>query len=1036
MVRNQLLGLVGMIVIFIAATSLFIYQWLNPAAHYPQAQRGILNAAQWNFADNGVIPLQGEWEFYPNRLLTPDDFKQSSSLESIRRYLPVPGRWNTGLSPDGSGAGTYRLHITVDKAGDYGLRVKKIRMSSRIYMADKLLGGTGQPSLTAAGFVPSNVPVFGTVDADQRSFDIIIQVASFASLKGGLVQAPEFGPADQIMNRRDHARMADMAVVTTLFVFGIYFAGMFRQWRREPYLLFFSMFCLTLGLFFSLDNEIVLSALFPHMSFLLLQKLLFILPYVSIVCFVYYVRLYLNAPATWLFRVLLALSAVYMLLLLVLPNQQLLHLLWPGILLQVLVFGYIFGLLLRYRHQGARVYYILLGVFFLTISWIFAQTRYQLALDSPYYIIITLLLVVLSQSFLMTDRIREALRRSEELAGQLLRYDQQKDEFLAKTSHELRTPLHGIINLSGTLLDHTEQPLQPEQRESIRLLHLIGRRLASLVNDILDMNRIRYGELQVQLKPVDLRISAQFVMETLSITPISHQVALISQLPAELPLVWADENRLRQILHNLLENAIKYTEQGSIVLSAECKQDRLAISVTDTGTGMDADVLERLFQPFFHYDERGAGSSAGLGLGLSISRQLVELQGGQLEVESQRGTGSRFTFTLPLAEGMGDTAPGIATAPPRTEQVQTVYTEYGTPSAGQAGWAEATSSVPSLMVDQQQYHVLIVDDELSNLKVAADVIAGMRHTYTAVRSGEAAREALRQQKPDLVLLDLMMPGTSGLDICREIRALHGLSELPVLMLTASGQTVDMLSAFAAGANDILQKPFELAEFRARVQSLLSMKGSSEQALQREMDFLQAQITPHFLYNSLNALVGLSYKDVDRLREMIQHLTTYLRAKFTFVFHSEFVPLERELELVRAYLAIEQLRFGKRLQVRYEVDEAVHVMLPPLTLQPIVENAVRHGVGQKPEGGTVDIIVRAAGQMVEIIVQDDGVGMTDAQRLQLERGQSKGVGIGNVNRRLQMTYGRRLEIISEPGAGTTITIRLTEVENSHVESDIN
>ncbi len=1023
-VRNQLLGLVSMIVIFVAATSLFIYQWLNPGGQYPQAQQGNLHAEQWDFNRQGVIPLQGEWEFYPNQLLTPSDFADAgASLAQERYYLPVPGRWDTSISPDGSGSGTYRLHVTVDQPGDYGLRVKKIRMSSRIYMADKLLDGTGQPSTTGQNFVPSNFPVFGVVDVNQRSFDIIIQVASFNSLKGGLVQAPEFGPADLIVQRRDHARMADMAVITTLVVFGIYFAGMFRQWRREPYLLFFSMFCLSLGLFFSVDNEILLSALFPHLSFFLLQKLLFILPYLSIISFVYYVRLYLSAPVTVLFRVLLVLSLVYVLLLLAFPNQWLLALLWPGIGLQMMVFMYIFGLLIRYRHQGARVYYILLGVFFLTISWIFAQTRYQLALDSPYYIIITLLLVVLSQSFLMTDRIREALRHSEQLAGQLLRYDQQKDEFLAKTSHELRTPLHGIINLSGILLDNTERPLQEEQRESVRLLHLIGRRLASLVNDILDMNRIRYGELQVQLKPVDLRTSAAFVMETLSITPISDQVALVNRLPATLPLVWADENRLRQILHNLLENAIKYTEHGHILLSAEQRGNMLAISVTDTGSGIEPEVLERLFQPFFHYEDRGAGSSSGMGLGLSISQQLVELQGGQLEVQSQRNQGSCFTFTLPLAEQAEHLHH-------HSEHMESVYPSssdaYPEILTGTEG-AMTPPAVWSVADDQPSYHVLIVDDELSNLKVAADVIASMRHSYTAVRSGEAAREALQQRKPDLVLLDLMMPGISGLDICRDIRALHSLSELPVLMLTASGQTADMLSAFAVGANDILQKPFELAEFRARVQSLLSMKGSSEQALRREMDFLQAQITPHFLYNSMNALVGLSYKDVDRLRETIQHLTTYLRAKFTFAFHSESVPLDRELELVRAYLAIEQLRFGKRLQVRYNVDEDVHVLLPPLTLQPIVENAVRHGIGQKPEGGTVDIIVRATGQSTEIVVKDDGGGMTDEQRVQLEQGQSKGVGIGNVNRRLQMKYGRKLDIASQPGAGTTITIHLTEGE---------
>nr|WP_223836809.1 histidine kinase [Paenibacillus oceani] len=199
-----------------------------------------------------------------------------------------------------------------------------------------------------------------------------------------------------------------------------------------------------------------------------------------------------------------------------------------------------------------------------------------------------------------------------------------------------------------------------------------------------------------------------------------------------------------------------------------------------------------------------------------------------------------------------------------------------------------------------------------------------------------------------------------------------------------------------------------------------------------MDFLQAQITPHFLYNSLNALVGLSYKDVNKLRETIQHLTVYLRAKFTFVFQSKTVPLERELELVRAYLAIEQLRFGQRLKVKYSIDEKAQSLLPPLILQPIVENAVRHGIGQKPEGGTVHLIVRRSEQGLEITVEDDGVGMDEQTLVMLENGHAAGIGIGNVNRRLQMKYGRKLDISSRVGAGTQITIYITE--DSDVDSD--
>ncbi|WP_127508834.1 hybrid sensor histidine kinase/response regulator [Paenibacillus humicus] len=1040
--KKQLFVLIGMVLIFAAATSALIYNWLHPVEDYPEARGGILDARDWDFAQQGIIPLRGEWEFYKDELLTPGDFAvHGEELQSKRSLLSVPGNWKGSVSADGFGAGTYRLLVEVGDADFYSLRAKKIRMSSRIYMAGDDLGGSGRPDIAPGDFVPSNLPFFGTVKAESRNIEIIVQVASYRYLQGGLVQPPEFGLSGEVLNRRDNSRMADMILVATLLVFGIYFAGMFRQWGREPYLIFFSLFCLSLGLFFSIDNEIVLASLLPSISFLPLQKLLFILPAMSILFFIYYVRLYLEDKPGKRMKAFLWVSYLFLAVLLAIPNEFLVPIMWPGIAMQLLAFGFIFTSIFRNRHHGVRIYSILLGAFFLIISWVFAQTRYQLALDSPYYMIVTLLLVVLSQSFLMTDRMREAYLQSERLAQQLLVYDRQKDEFLAKTSHELRTPLHGIVNLSQSLLDNTDAPLDFKHRDNIRLLNLIGRRLAGLVNDILDMNRIRYGELRVQLRPVDLYISTGFVMETLSIAPVHPDIQLVNELPPGLPLVLADENRLRQILHNLLENGLNYTDHGTVSISAERQGKMLAVTVSDTGRGIPPEMLDRLFQPFFQYDEEGARSRNGIGLGLGIARQLVELQGGVMSLESEVGRGSRFMFTLPVAGSAELEAAAseeyAAAGDADTQLAGTQYAgvEYGGVDNMDDHHHSIHDSGPRKEGDgEETFHILIVDDEPSNLKVAMDAISSMKHSFTAARGGREALEALRSRKPDLVLLDLMMPGVSGLDICREIRSLQGLAELPVLMLTASGQAGDILAAFAAGANDILQKPFELAELKARVQSLLAMKSSSEQAVRREMDFLQTQITPHFLYNTLNALVGLSYKDVDKLRETIQHLTTYLRAKFTFVLQGEAVPLERELELVRAYLAIEQLRFGRRLQVRYSIDEGVQCLLPPLTLQPIVENAVRHGIGPKPEGGTVDILVRKVGDIVEIVVEDDGVGMDKDMLARLEEGRGGGVGIGNVNRRLQMRYGRRLEMASHPGSGTRMTIFLTEGRHAQSDSD--
>jgi len=294
--RKQFTVLIGMLVVFTVVTSLFIYEWLNPTFRYPEARDGVLDARQWNFAKQGIVPLRGEWEFYENKLLTPQDFlANGKSLEAERRIVRVPGDWTgAGSSGSGYGAGTYRLRVEVDGPDFYSLRGKKIRMSSHIYMDGTDLGGTGKPDLLANRFVPSNLPFFGTVKADTDNIDILIQVASYRYLEGGLVHAPEFGLTDDVWARRDNARLADMIVITTMLVFGIYFAGTFKQWGKDPYLAFFSLFCLSLGVFFSIDNEIVMATLFPGMSFLLLQKMLFILPYLSVLSFVLYVYMYLG----------------------------------------------------------------------------------------------------------------------------------------------------------------------------------------------------------------------------------------------------------------------------------------------------------------------------------------------------------------------------------------------------------------------------------------------------------------------------------------------------------------------------------------------------------------------------------------------------------------------------------------------------------------------------------------------------------------------------------------------------------------------
>ncbi|WP_217492821.1 ATP-binding protein [Bacillus sp. FJAT-27264] len=1019
--RKQLTVLIGMMLVFTVVISLFVYEWLHPTFQYPEARGGVLDARQWDFAKQGIVPLRGEWEFYENKLLTPQDFQTGGeALEAERRLLRVAGGWKGVVSSDkGHGAGTYRLRVEVKDPDFYSLRAKKLRLSSHIFMNGSDLGGTGKPHLSSDQFVPSNLPFYGMMKADSGTIDIIIQIASYRYLEGGLVQAPEFGLTADVWARRDNARLADMIVITTMLVFGIYFAGTFRQWRKEPYLAFFSLFCLSLGLFFSIDNEIVMATLFPGISFLLLQKLLFILPYVSVMSFTLYVYLYLglddkgSPEYKWLKRVYYG----CLVLLVGIPNEYLIDILWLGIVLQITAFAFMIRWIFRYRNSGVQVYYILLGLFFLIISWVYAQTRYQLALDNPYYMIVTPLLLVLSQSFLMSDRVREAFLRNERLTEQLIAYDRQKDEFLIHTSHEFKTPLHGIINLAQVVIDQSGEGIAQRHRENLDFIIAQATRLSTLVNDIIDFQSLRSGSLTFHHRFFDVSGTVQATLEALKFIRRNDQVWLVNQVPPGTFYLFTDENRLKQILVNLVGNSLKFTERGSVTVAAESREGRLFLTFADTGAGMSEERRRELFQ-FDLYDDGEPAVSAyqSSGLGLKISKALAKQMDGDLELKwSEPGRGSMFELQLPEATATQRELGAIrAEAAVGLEQQPLSRTSSPAREETSPHTAERTGEVK----------ILLVDDDSSNIKVLQELFASSRYHVLTAYNGADALKLIQQHRDDLslVLLDVMMPELSGYEVCRRIREEVPLYELPVLLLTVRNSPADIAMGFEVGANDFLVKPFSGKELLARVQTLLQLKEAVEQAIRMETLFLQSQIKPHFIYNALSGIISLCYSDGDRAGKLLSEFSNYLRLSFDLDPRHAKVSLKRELSLTKSYVELEQARFGTRLNVEWDVDVRTQTLIPALILQPLVENAIRHGIMKRLSGGTVVIRAKLAPQGLQITVQDDGVGMTAEQldRIFKRERLDGSIGLINVHKRLINEFAQGLRIESVQDKGTTVT----------------
>jgi len=454
----------------------------------------------------------------------------------------------------------------------------------------------------------------------------------------------------------------------------------------------------------------------------------------------------------------------------------------------------------------------------------------------------------------MATQLQESFETLEGKNAELRHLDKLKDEFLANTSHELRTPLNGMIGIAESMIDGATGKLAELQERNLWMIAQSGHRLANLVNDILDFSKLKHQGIELQLKPVSLREVTEVVV-TLSLPLVgSKPLQIINAVPLDLPPAEADENRLQQILHNLIGNAIKFTPSGTVTISAEGvhhESGQLALTVSDTGIGIPADKLDRIFEAFEQAEGSTAREYGGTGLGLAVTKQLVELHQGELNVASTVGAGSQFTFTLPISQGAVSYAPEISAF--RTKRIYTSSTSTLAASSAQLSGASTIAPSnplnPSNPLQLSGAIVLIVDDEPVNLQVLVNHLSLQDYSIVQAGNGEEALRLIEQGlKPAIVLLDVMMPKMTGYEVTQRLRERYAATELPIVLVTAKTQVADLVVGLNVGANDYLTKPISRDELLARIRTHLNLtrlwsenlRMSSELAVTRQ---IQQMILP-------------------------------------------------------------------------------------------------------------------------------------------------------------------------------------------------
>lgn len=1015
---------VGIIIIAANILGLILLNKVPP--HDMQlAGDGVLSLEDWDFGKQGRVTAGGTWEFYPGVFIIPaPDREVFQDYSKLKEYVKAPGKWEIhekDIDPVLISTGTLRLRITLPEEGNYGIESDSIQYPAAIYINGVKVFDSGLTEKDLQTMAPAKRTILGIANSKGKQMEIVIHVAYYSGLLNDVLHTISIGTSESLLGNRDKEREMDFFVIFVCLIIGITLSLSFLLRKGSKNSFYIGIFLIFQGIYIATIGEQLIHSVvrMPKNSILFYNFQIHIM-YLSILSLLLlannFFHKYTKKGIIIFLCILLGLIGP---LFLWTPGDPtfswgmsvLQHKILIGIILGV-PFGYFLYIMRRAFQGGIES----AGMIFVIVV---SYCCYLLSLGIGFLFGINIgrlptlmmLFMILTQILFMNYRSKLAFRKVEQLSSQLLLYDEMKDKFLAKTSRELRKPADSIINNADGLLEGQEGSLNYQQQQKAFVISCEGRHIINILDELL----VASGEntdISITPESIDRRNLEDIINELEYLAGEKEGLKLISNIPEEFPCLWADKSKLKQILYHLIQNGVKFTNEGDITVSANIHGDMAFIEVKDTGTGIEKAQRNIIFTPFFQ--GKKTGEAEGLGLGLGITKNLVELQGGRIWVVSDMGKGSQFTFSIPLDRN--------------GEKKTSRETENGTVPAGlenengRFAAANRGDSEIERLAGQRPETVLAAIRDKKLLTEMKRLNEELKCTIIIFDSNGGLLEYVQKESIDLVLLDTTVKDITSCKVCESIREQYTVTELPVIILAEDGQYQEVQKVLCRGANDFIKRSCPFEELKVRIQTMLSVKKSAEEAISQEMQNLYAQIVPHFLYNTLNTIIGLSFKDAEKTCEALQNLSTYFRAKLDFSSYNSLVSIEREMELVKAYLDIEKIRYNSRLEILYDLEEGIDILLPALTLQPLAENAVHHGIQNSRDKVTVEIsIKRTPDNRVAIKITDNGPGIPKEKREELMTGRNNRIGLSNVIRKIKLMKNADILLESSAGEGTCITI---------------
>jgi PAS domain S-box-containing protein len=405
----------------------------------------------------------------------------------------------------------------------------------------------------------------------------------------------------------------------------------------------------------------------------------------------------------------------------------------------------------------------------------------------------------------LEQRVAERTAQLNKTNAELERANHTKDEFLANMSHELRTPLNSILGLSESLLEEKRGSLNDHQQRSLQIIQASGQHLLELIADILDLSKIEAGKFDFYPQPIVVDELCRACLTFVKTQAAKKSIEISYRNEAQVTKIFADPRRLKQILVNLLTNAVKFTlENGQVTLQikSDVEEDLIQFSVIDNGIGIAPKNLRRLFQPFVQVDSRLNREYEGTGLGLALVQKLTDLHGGSVQVESEVGKGSCFTISLYCEQE-------------KIRQLENIESSSTLHVSNQAGQTEAATDSTL-----ERGIILLAEDKFPNILTIGDYLENHGYEVLTARDGLEAIEKAEAAKPDIILMDIQMPVLDGLEAMTRLRRNAEFASTPIIALTALAMPGDRERCLQAGATEYMSKPVSLKILRQTIKNLL------------------------------------------------------------------------------------------------------------------------------------------------------------------------------------------------------------------------